>query len=370
VIRAFKVTSAAVIALALTTGTAGAAAPTAAAAPAAPPSTVFTITDHLASQVAGDLADRAVRAHVASAVAAGTADLLTLQPGTALDQQAHVANGQVLTAKSLPAGSGSLLRLRLGNAGARTALADGAVPLVAAAPTDDTPTKVTAYDPSGGTVLLDPAKAPSRPVLVVDVDVAKALPMGLNVMRSKLAGRGIHPPQPVTKQAFKSQAAGGYWTTKINSVYLNDDEESWIEGDAEIYSIVGGFGLDGTPAVNIVQMPYLDNDGTTYYPNQILVSYLNYKYNLADVVMMEDDGDTNYSALATAIADALLTVLDQGTYTPLVNAILSAIPSSWWTNDPDYVDSWYTLGTTSSGRLNGARANGWMDVSPYWVSEL
>jgi hypothetical protein len=117
-------------------------------------------------------------------------------------------------------------------------------------------------------------------------------------------------------------------------------------------------------------MPYLDNDKTTYYPNQILVNWSSYKYNLADVVMMEDDGDTNYAALAKAIADALLTITDQGAYIPLVNAILDAIPSSWYTNDPDYVDSWYTLAQSSSGRLNGARGNGWMSVTPYWVQQF
>ena len=71
-----------------------------------------------------------------------------------------------------------------------------------------------------------------------------------------------------------------------------------------------------------------------------------------------------------AIASALLTIVDQGAYVPLVNAILAAIPTSWWTDDPDYVDSWYTLSTTSSGRLNGAAGNGWMDVSPYHVQPL
>ncbi|GAB3887079.1 hypothetical protein GCM10027612_25310 [Microbispora bryophytorum subsp. camponoti] len=86
--------------------------------------------------------------------------------------------------------------------------------------------------------------------------------------------------------------------------------------------------------------------------------------------MMEDDGDTNYQQLAQAIITALLTIADAGTYIPLVNAIISAIPTSWWSDDPDYVDSWYTLATSSRGRLNGARGNGWMDVEPYWVSEL
>lgn len=165
-------------------------------------------------------------------------------------------------------------------------------------------------------------------------------------------------------------AAAGYWATKVDAIRLSDDKEPWIKGAAEIYNIVAGFGLDGKVKVDLVQMPYLDHDGTTYYPNQLLVHFSSYKYNLADVVMMEDDGDTNYSALVKAIANALLVIVDGGAYTPLVNAILDAIPTSWYTDDPDFVDAWYTLSTASSGRKNGAAANGWMDISPYWVAQL
>jgi hypothetical protein len=364
VVRTVLATAAAFAALA--TGTAEAVP---SAAPSAPPksSTVFTVTDHLAAQVAGDLADRTLRGHVASATASGPADLLALAPGSRLARQARTANRAVLAAKALPSTSGSLLRLRLANPAARAALARGEVPLVAAVPTDDQPAAVTAYDPNGGKVALDPLRAPQRPVLAVEVDVAKALPIGLKLMRQTLAGHGITNAKPSTA---KPLAANGYWATKIDSIRLNDDEEPWIKGAAEIYSIVGGWGLDSKPAVDIVQMPYLDYDGTTYYPNQLIVQYKAYEYNLADVVMMEDDGDTNYSSLAQAIADALLTLTDQGVYIPLVNAILSAIPSSWWTDDPDYVDSWYTLATTTSGTLTGAAANGTMTVEPYWVPAI
>ncbi|MEU8269190.1 DUF3103 family protein [Sphaerisporangium sp. NPDC049002] len=363
--RVLMAALATVTALALTTGTAHAAPTTTAEPAAAAPSKVFAATDRLAAQVAGALADRAVRDRTASATASGAADLLTLERDTSLGKAARAANLTVLAAKGLPATGGSVLQVRLANPDMRAALARGEVPLVAAAPTDDEPTPVTAYDPLGGKVVLDPVKAPQRPVLVVDVDVAKALPMGLKLVRDTLATHGIVPAKPAAKTL-----AGGYWATKVNAIRLNDDKEPWIKGDAEIYSIVGGFGLDGKPAVNIVQMPYLDNDGTTYYPNQLLVHFSAYKYNLADVVMMEDDGDTNYQQLAQAIATALLTIVDGGAYTPLVNAIISAIPTSWWTDDPDYVDSWYTLSTASSGRRNGAAGNGWMDVAPYWVSQL
>ncbi len=117
-------------------------------------------------------------------------------------------------------------------------------------------------------------------------------------------------------------------------------------------------------------MPYLDDENKTYYPNQILVNWSLYKYNLADVVMMEDDGDTNYSALAKAIAAVLLTITDQGAYIPLANAVIDAMPASWWTDDPDYVDSWYTLATTTTGTRTGAAGNGKMTFDRYYVSAL
>ncbi|GIF69979.1 hypothetical protein Ais01nite_80140 [Asanoa ishikariensis] len=133
---------------------------------------------------------------------------------------------------------------------------------------------------------------PAGAVLLVEVDTAKALDLGVTVIKSELAARGRLAAAPTRARA------AGYWATKVNAVRLSDDEEPWIKGGAEIFSVVTGFGLDGVPRADIVQMPYRDNDGTTYYPNQLLVHFSAYKYNLTDVVMMGDDGDTNYQALA------------------------------------------------------------------------
>ncbi|WP_406044901.1 DUF3103 domain-containing protein [Micromonospora sp. NBC_00898] len=328
---------------------------------------VFPITDGLARQLAGSLADPAVTRTVVSA-AHGSTDLLTVPfAGRALSRAAQAANQRVLAAKGLPATSGSVLRLRLAHPDMRAALLRGEAPVVAATPTDDVPASVTAYDRTGATVLLDATRLPQRPVLLVEVDTTRALSLGLSVMRAELAGRGVVDS---ARSASTATTASGYWATKVNAVRLNDDMEPWIKGDAEIYSVVAGFGLDGKPKVDLVQMPYLNNDGTTYYPNQLLVHFSAYKYNLADAVMMEDDGDTNYQALAAAIASALLVIVDGGAYQPLVSAILNAIPTSWYTDDPDYVDSWYTLSTGSSGRLYGAAGNGWLDVVPYFVEQF
>ncbi|HET8682282.1 MAG TPA: DUF3103 family protein [Micromonosporaceae bacterium] len=331
---------------------------------AAPAGSVSATTDGLARQLAGTFTDRAVQRRVAAAVADAPADLATIEAGPAFAASLRSANQAVLAAKGLPATAGSMLQLRLGHPDMRAALARGEAPLVAAAPTDDTVTSVVAYTPKGRPVRIDGTRIPRVPVLVVEVNTAKALPLGLQVMRDMLARRGLAGADG----DFSTN--GGYWATKVNAIRLSNDCEPWIKGAAEIFDIVGGFGFDSHVRVDIVQMPYLDHDNTTYYPNQLIVHYFRYKYNLADVVMMEDDGDTNYQALATAIINALLTIIDGGMYIPLVNAILNAIPTSWWTDDPDYVESWYTLATTSSGRLYGASANGWMDVVPYWVPEL
>ena len=332
-------------------------------AEAARATTVAGITDALARQLASQLAPDARRAGLFSAAAEDAVSLTRPGASPALSHAVQQANRAVLAAKGLPADGPAILEFELAHPDMRAELARGAEPLVAAAPTDDVRTDVTAYDRDGRTVALDATRMPKQPVFVVGVDSAKALPLGLDVINKTLAARGIERAQPVATNA-------GYWATMVQEVRLNDDMEPWIKGDAEVFGITGGFGLDGKVKVDTVTMPYLDNDGSTYYPNQLIVHFSAYKYNLADFVMMEDDGDTNYLSLAQAIAGALLTIVDGGVYIPLVNAILGALPASWWTDDPDYVDSWYTLSTASGGAFNGAAGNGQMVLAPYWVQPL
>ncbi len=340
-----------------------------AAAPTAHKSPVSTIETNVARTFAASLSNASWSAQVRTA-ALGSKEVslgaLTSKESVPAGLNAAVsgADRKIAAAKGLGTDAGSLLRLRLGTQDMRSALTASASPLVAAATGDDSVATVTAYDSAGHAHALSTRNAPNTPVYVIDIDVNKAMSTGLAQLDKSLAKAGLSSP------AVAKPNDGGFWSTKVDSVYLNDDEEPWILGDAEIFSIVSGFGLDGVVRVDTVDMPYLDNDHHTYYPNQLLVNWSNYKYNTADVVMMEDDGDTNYASLAKALADALLTITDQGAYVPLVDAILAAIPSAWYTNDADYVDSWYALTEGSSGTLYGARGNGQMTVEPYWVSAL
>ncbi|MCI0386891.1 DUF3103 family protein [Streptomyces sp. CNQ085] len=349
----------------------------AASAPA-PPETprgsgsVTAIEEDAARSLASSLSDPAWRARVETAALAsdevGLGELTgKASSPAARDLESAVGDAEraLVEAKGLGPQTDPLLHLRLADESMRRALKAGAEPLVAAAPADDGATTVTAYDSTGRSHTLDAHRLPERPVYVVGVDAERAVAAGMAVLREELARHGLPTTAPVNSA---STASDGFWTSRITSVRLSDDEEPWFKGDAEIYSLVAGFGQDGKVRVDPVDMPYLDEDGKTYRPNQILVNWSYYKYNLADVVMMEEDGGTNYRSLAKAIAGALLTIIDAGAYVPLVNAVLDAMPDDWWTDDPDYVDSWYTLARNSAGSFRGARGNGTMTLEPYWVS--
>ncbi|MGY5010560.1 DUF3103 family protein [Streptomyces sp. 900105755] len=341
-------------------------------------SPVLSTEQDVAKALSASLRDPRWREQIRAAALGGAdVDLQGLTSSTATPEgrdlfaSVSAADHRVAALKGLPASTGSLLRVRLGAPSMRSRLKAGVTPWIAVAAADDDAKTITAYDSQGHAHAVDTARIPERPLYILDIDVTKAHRAGLKVLQEAFADKSL-TSLPSSKAANSSNAASmaGWWATKVTAVEVNDDKEPWFKGAAEMFSLVTGFGQDGTARVDSVDMPYLDYDGTIYYPNQILVNWSNYKYNLADVVMMEDDDGTNYRALAQAITTALLTVTDQGTYIPLVNAVLSAIPDSWFTDDPDYVESWYTLAQNSTGRLNGASGNGWMTVEPYFVEEF
>ncbi|CAM5563150.1 MULTISPECIES: DUF3103 family protein [Streptomyces] len=365
--------------LALTTlqGTARAADAPAAPATRAGDSPVASIEDTTARAFARTLAEPAWREQVAAATLADEdVDLLAL---TAKSRTASVkafrstltgAETDVARAKGLGKDVPSLLRVSLTGPSVNAAGLARTTPLVASAPDEDAEV-VVAYDSAGRAHELDATKAPDRPVYVVGVDGQTALTAGLKVIDRELAARGLSRPDATTTPSASAPAAdSGFWTTRITSISVADVKEPFFKGDAEMFGLVTGFGTDGKVRVDTVTMPYVDDANTTYYPGQILVNWSNYKYNLADAVLMEDDGDTNYSSLAKALAAVLLTITDQGAYIPLVDAIVDAMPTSWWTDDPDYVDSFYTLARETTGTRVGASANARMTVERYYVSTL
>lgn len=365
------------VAAALATTAVGHAQEAVAVEEQAPAVTVASVQDDLARKTAGSLRSTAWRTALVQAALTGRpVDLesTATRLGAPAELRSAVVdgNGKVLGAKGLPATTGDLLTLRLADPLMAEALKSGVEPLVATPADDDATTRVTAYDSAGRVHALSTSELPARPVLMVDIDVQKAMDAGTEQVNQTLALAGFAPQAPADMATEASVD-----TTKIVEVRVSNDHDPWFKGDSEIFTVVGGIAPvpgkpeEGKPIASVVKMPYLNTEKKTYYPNQILIYWNQYKFNAVDAIMWEDDGGTNYQALATELNKGLALLVKKYTaYAPVVEAIIKAMPSKWWTDDPDHVEQWYTIQKQTNGKINGASGNGWMKVVPFAVDEL
>ncbi len=254
----------------------------------------------------------------------------------------------------------------------------------AAIKTNDVEPQFVAYAPSGNEsswqsipainlatgekVQLDVEQAPDVPVLVVEThgkysmqSFVTELNMGLQQLKQ-------------TKKTATLSARSVVETTKLTKISLQDDEEPWIKGDAEIFTFVAGVFDNNQPAIKAVGLPYLDHDDTVYYPNQLIINWGDYKYNAVNFSMYEEDSETNYKELAKVIVTAVGAIGSLAGFEPAIaiaeitNRIQDAMPDSWYTDDHDYVDTCYTLVKGES--LNDqwcARRNARISTRPFML---
>ena len=230
---------------------------------------------------------------------------------------------------------------------------------------------VEAFDRSGVSHRLDGRVAPSMPVLVVGINRREAHRAGVALMNRHLQAVGMQAKAPLML-AGATPLAANIDTTKLTRIRLNDDEEPWISGAAEVFAVVSGVQPDQAAAtLTIVDMPYLDYDGTDYTPNQILIFWSQYRYAAANVQLFEHDDNTNYQQLAVALSQGVTAIL--GAFAPayavigqVATAILQAMPAGWFANDDDYVDTFYTLekGKYYTNYM-GAAGNAKVSLAPY-----
>lgn len=230
-------------------------------------------------------------------------------------------------------------------------------------------TEIPAYTLGGGRVSLDARRAPDAPVLVIETHGRLAMRKGVEAANLALQRAGLQRPAVQTT----SLAPANIPTTRLDSIRLQDDNEPWISGSAEIYAVVSGvFDASNSPQLKIVDMPYLDNDGTTYRPNQLIVDWTQYSYQAVNIQLFEHDDNTNYQELVTVLISAVGAAGSLAGYpviqaiSEIANRIIAAIPSSVFTNDDDYVDSFYTVEKTRTYTgLVGAGGNATVSLSPY-----
>jgi hypothetical protein len=104
------------------------------------------------------------------------------------------------------------------------------------------------------------------------------------------------------------------------------------------------------------------------------VDWTNYAYQAVNIQLFEHDDNTNYQDLVTAIVSAIGAAGSLAGYpvvsaiTEIANRIIAAIPASVFTNDDDYVDSFYTIQEfVTYTDLRGAGQNATVSLTPFFV---
>lgn len=294
----------------------------------------------------------------------------------------NLFNQQVISAKGFDTNKVvNLVELRLADESMLSGLEKGMSPLFAFEPkgNESSWSYVEAFDSVGNSHLLNVNELPTRPVFVIDIDSREDMKAGIELMRSVFAKMGQSPrsvnveKQTTEKAAYDTKAV--LETSQLKKISVKDDQESWVSGKAEMYAIVTGIDASrADPILDVVDMPYLDHKDTNYYPNQIMIYWERYRWNAADMLIMEQDDNTNYQDLAVQLANTAASIMRvipdptvQGLAVlgTLTAELLKAMPSHWFSNDDDYVDTFYTIqkGMTYTGRY-GAAANARMNMSP------
>ena len=352
------------LALALTTTAGGALA----AAPSAPAHSVSSSAVHqMRIDVARALAQQARpydRSRSANALHATTS--MHMQLPQELDAFITEQDRLIRRAKGLPEGRG-LLRLET---------PEGAMPMqealehpalrIATEGDDDQRSEgnLVAFDRQGTQHLLSSRTLAGEPVVVLRMDTRQAMREGMAVVNDTLRGMHLQPAQ--------STATAPADFTRLDSIHLDFDHEPDTKGAAEVFAVISGFQTaNDKPTVSTLEMPWLDHDKRTYTPGQAVIVWDGYRFDAANIQLFEDDGDTNYKALAEALGNAATLAVNatapEFSAIPLIaNAIIKAIPDYAFTDDNDYMDSFYVIERGRTYRdLKGAAGNATVTLTPH-----
>ena len=289
------------------------------------------------------------------------------------------ANSALQLLKGLPNNTGSLLQVRLASESMLTDWQQGESPLFAFAPAGDDSqwSEIEAFDQFGDIHYLSVDQMPTQPVFIVELDQQKVQDAGIAVMKGILSANKFSKNMVSPQNQLSNEQP--LQTSVLKKIHLEDDKEPWISGKAEVYAIVTGINPSrDEPILDIVDLPYLDHDQTTYSPNQVLIHWQRYRWQAVDLLLMEQDDNTNYKTLAMKLLEiseqvmASIPDLQAQGYTiipKLTNELLKAMPDEWFTNNDDYVDVFYTLFENKDYQeYKGASSNATITLSPLEIN--
>ncbi len=236
---------------------------------------------------------------------------------------------------------------------------------------------ITAFDLNGNKTLLNSEVTPNIPVIIIEKDGYHTLQLQVANINQKLKEAGLQ-----SEHSFNFSKTGhnnvSIETTRLDKIELKDDKEPWIKGGAEIYAITSGIkDSSNKPEIQVIPMYYLDHDKHTYYPNQILLYWDKYAYQAANIQLFEKDSNYNYQDLSgiivKGIAEIGATLSEEewiGALGTIGASIVKIIPSSVFTDDDNYVDSFYTIEKNKVySNHNGASGNAKVSLSPFKLLE-
>ncbi|MTI31385.1 DUF3103 family protein [Xanthovirga aplysinae] len=238
--------------------------------------------------------------------------------------------------------------------------------------------KITAYNLKQEVVYLDINQAPNRPVLVVETDGFEALKIKVDRINQRLQEHGLQKESLRKGRQGNLEINNALETTVLDAISLADNKEPWIKGASEVYAVTSGIraeGDDKEAQINVIAMQYLDNQGETYYPNQVVLFWDDYDYQAANIQLFEQDSNYNYEELVTILVEGVFTITGILTELPwlsalgeIAGAIIEAMPDDFWTDDDDYIDSFYTIQKDRSyNNLLGAGKNATISLSPLTI---
>jgi hypothetical protein len=287
----------------------------------------------------------------------------SVRSGQYLAESAAKLDREILQAKGISRYLDTILEIRL--AFPELGLPENGDFLIAYVPSgnEKTWTEIEAFDINGTVHRLNAKEVPNQQVLVVGLNARNDVRAGISMMNDELQAAGLQT------QVAQSR---GLAVAKLNYIRLNDDQEPWILGDAEIYAMVNGISPEASKA-NIIalELPYLDNDGENYYPNQVLIVWDNYRYKAANINFYEHDDSTSYKEIVALLVKEIGAVVPEYQYIfEIASKIIQLMPDKWFSNDDDYVDVFYTLemGKTYTN-YQGASRNATITLVPYTISE-
>lgn len=278
------------------------------------------------------------------------------------------ANARIRALKGLPEQGPALLRGRLVLPPGTVLGEFGAHELrIAATPVGDDRawTSVRTWGADGTEQWVDADAALAFPLVMIEVDVRTALKEGLQLVNAGLRAVGLQTAPSIGEPLD---------VTRLDRIRLAVDQEPSLKGAAEIFAISSGLQIDEKkPEMRTFEMPWLEYDKQDYYPGQDWIHWGNLRYDVANVQLFEEDGNTNYKAMLEALLKVVGTTIGPfeptvGMVSMIADRILQVLPDAWFTDDHDYVDSYYLIQRNKrySG-WSGAGANAVVDLEPVTV---